>query len=105
MDPIATTGREWRQRHSLTHWVHGQGREEGHVSSDCRGVREAPLPIPLSTPPSWGDGIHHRRGGSIQMRPNHCWSSDSAGEIDLYSGINGVGRAWISLLGTLKLAA
>src|SRR6266511_3730826 len=42
MDPIATTGREWRQRHSLTHF-----RERGY-SSKCEPDRNAPpLPAPL----------------------------------------------------------
>ena len=42
-------------------------RGEGRVSLDWRGSVNPPLPIPLPTPPSWGEGIHHRRGGSIKQ--------------------------------------
>ena len=41
----------------LIAWPQGTSGEE--VSSDWREFHEAPLPIPLPTPSSWGKGIHH----------------------------------------------
>jgi len=30
---------------------------------------ESPLPYPLPTPLSWGEGIDQRHGGGVKMRP------------------------------------
>src|SRR6266496_512218 len=35
------------------------------------GGRISPLPAPLPTSAPWGEGIDHRLGGDIKMRPGH----------------------------------
>ena len=40
-------------------------RSEGHLSLNWRELIGAPLPYPLPTPPSWGEGIDRRHGGGV----------------------------------------
>src|SRR5213592_1054471 len=42
----------------------------GLVPSNCRALLKSPLPDPLPTSPSWGEGIDRGLGGGIKMRPS-----------------------------------
>src|SRR2546425_5031687 len=48
---------------------HERGWGEGLVPSNCRALLKSPLPDPLPTSPSWGEGIDRGLGGGIKMRP------------------------------------
>src|SRR5439155_12225889 len=46
----------------------GEGWGEGLVPSNCRALVNSPLPDPLTTSPSWGEGIRRGLGGGIKTR-------------------------------------
>src|SRR6266700_8053735 len=46
----------------------GEGWGEGLFPSNCRALLKSPLPDPLPTSPSWGEGIDRGLGGCIKMR-------------------------------------
>src|SRR5438093_12715238 len=47
----------------------GEGWGEGLDPSNCRALLSSPLPDPLPTSPSWGEGISRGPAGGIKMRP------------------------------------
>ena len=47
----------------------GEGRGEWLVPSNCRALLKSPLPDPLPTSPSWGEGIDRGLGSGIKTRP------------------------------------
>src|SRR5437773_12160526 len=47
----------------------GEGCGEGLVPSNCRALLKSPLPDPLPTSSSWGEGISRGLGGGIKTRP------------------------------------
>src|SRR6266571_6491966 len=53
--------------YSLIQWQWGWG--EGLVPSNCRALLKSPLPDPLPTSSSWGEGIDRGLGGCIKTRP------------------------------------